>query len=163
MPTLYIITGPAGVGKSNISKKIAESSQKSALIEGDEIYHQVIGGYTQAWKKGNHLPTFLKICLSTIQIYLEDGFDVVFNYIIAPETFELIKARFSKYQIKFAVLITDEKTLLERDKQRPKDCQMKERCILLLNHFKKLNFDPKTIINTTNLTPDEIVKKKKKD
>ena len=33
---LYIITGPAGVGKSTISKKIAESKKKSVLIEGDE-------------------------------------------------------------------------------------------------------------------------------
>lgn len=31
---LYIITGPAGVGKSTISKKIAESKKKSVLIEG---------------------------------------------------------------------------------------------------------------------------------
>ena len=38
---LYIITGPAGVGKSTISKGIASSSSKSVLIEGDEIYHHV--------------------------------------------------------------------------------------------------------------------------
>ncbi len=54
MTNLYIITGPAGVGKSTISKKIAESKKKSALIEGDDIYHQVIGGYVQAWKEVNH-------------------------------------------------------------------------------------------------------------
>lgn len=51
MPNLYIITGPAGVGKSTISKKIAEYKGKSALIEGDEIYHQVVGGYIPAWKR----------------------------------------------------------------------------------------------------------------
>ena len=39
MSKLYIITGPAGVGKSTISTKIAETLPKSALIEGDEIYH----------------------------------------------------------------------------------------------------------------------------
>ena len=43
MSNLYIITGPAGVGKSTISKKIVELKKKSALIEGDEIYHQVVG------------------------------------------------------------------------------------------------------------------------
>ncbi len=35
MAKLYVITGPAGVGKSTISRKIAEASSKSALIEGD--------------------------------------------------------------------------------------------------------------------------------
>ena len=92
MQTLYIITGPAGVGKSTISQGLAKRSQKSALIEGDNIYHQVIGGYAQAWKPENHLKTFWKICINTIKIYLEDGFDVVFNYIISPKNIELIKS-----------------------------------------------------------------------
>ena len=35
MPNLYIITGPSGVGKSTVSKKLAENSNKSVLIEGD--------------------------------------------------------------------------------------------------------------------------------
>lgn len=47
MPNLYIITGPAGVGKSTISRKIAELKNKSVLIEGDDIYHHVVGGYIQ--------------------------------------------------------------------------------------------------------------------
>ena len=69
MAKLYIITGPAGVGKSTISRKIAEAKEKSALIEGDEIYHQVVGGYVQAWKEGNHLDIFWKVCINTIKIF----------------------------------------------------------------------------------------------
>jgi len=34
---LYIITGPAGVGKSTISRKIAEDLEKSVLLEGDDF------------------------------------------------------------------------------------------------------------------------------
>lgn len=33
MSNLYIITGPAGVGKSTISRRIAESKNKSVLNE----------------------------------------------------------------------------------------------------------------------------------
>lgn len=47
MAKLYVITGPAGVGKSTISRKIAEASSKSALIINPELlaslsieYHQ---------------------------------------------------------------------------------------------------------------------------
>ena len=87
MPILYIITGPAGVGKSTISKELAMSSNKSVLIEGDNIYHQVIGGYTPAWKDGNHLQTFWKVCMNIFQIYLDDGYDVIFNYIVTPPLF----------------------------------------------------------------------------
>ena len=124
MPNLYIITGPAGVGKSIISRELAKSYNKSALIEGDDIYHQVIGGFVQAWKEGNHLKTFWKVCVNIIKTYLEDGFDVVFNYIITPENLELIKTAFKDYNVKFVVLMTDEATLLARDKERPTDYQM---------------------------------------
>lgn len=157
MSSLYIITGPAGVGKSTISRRIAESKNKSALIEGDEIYHQVVGGYVQAWKEGNHLDTFWKICLGSIETYLEDGYDVIFNYIVNPENVELIKNKLKNYTIKFIVLVVDEKSLLLRDNERPEDCQMKERCITLLNNFKNNGYNEQNILDTSNFTVDETV------
>lgn len=157
MSNLYIITGPAGVGKSTISKKIAESKEKSALIEGDEIYHQVVGGYIPAWKQGNHLDTFWKVCIRTIRTYLEDGYDVIFNYIVTPTPLQQMKEEFKDYNIKFVVLLVDEDTLLTRDKERPKDCQMNERCITLLNSFKNNNYDEQSILDTSNLKISETV------
>lgn len=157
MSNLYIITGPAGVGKSTISRKIAESKKKSALIEGDDIYHQVIGGYVQAWKEGNHLEVFWKVCISTIRTYLEDGYDVIFNYIVTPTPLKQIQEEFKDYDIKFIVLLVDAKTLLLRDKERPEDCQMNERCITLLNSFKNNNYNKQNILDTSNITVNETV------
>ena len=157
MQTLYIITGPAGVGKSTISKKIAEHKNRSVLIEGDEIYHQIIGGYVEAWKSNNHLKSFWKICINMIKIYLEDGFDVIFNYIIGPEDVELIKSSIKNCNIKFVVLLTDKTTLLDRDKQRPVDFQMNDRCLVLLNDFKNYNYNSKNILDTSNLSINETV------
>ena len=157
MPNLYIITGPAGVGKSTISKEIAKNKTKSALIEGDEIYYQVVGGYVPAWKEGNHLDTFWKVCINTINTYLEDGYDVVFNYIVTPTPLQIMKKEFENYSIKFVVLLVDETTLLSRDKERPEDCQMKDRCITLLNNFKNNNYNKRNILDTTNLSVDDTI------
>ena len=154
MPNLYIITGPAGVGKSTISRKIAETKKKSALIEGDYIYHQVIGGYVQ---EENHLDVFWKVCISTIRTYLEDGYDVIFNYIVNPIQLRQMQEEFKNYDIKFIVLLVDEKTLLLRDKERPEDCQMNERCITLLNSFKNNNYNIQNILDTSNITVNETV------
>ena len=157
MPNLYVITGPTGVGKSTVSQELAKRSNKSALIEGDFIYAQVIGGYVSAWKEGNHLDVFWEICLNTIETYLSYGYDVVFNYIITPSIITKMQNRFKEYNTKLVILLTDEETILKRDSQRPEDCQMKERCIILLNSFKSKNYNTQNILNTTNLSVDETV------
>lgn len=157
MSNLYVITGPAGVGKSTISKKLAENKSKSVLIEGDQIYAQVIGGYVSAWKKGNHLDVFWKICLDMIDTYLSAGYDVIFNYIVTLDSYNKIKERFKNYTIKFVVLVVDEKTIIERDKQRPIACQMNERCIILLNNFKNTNYEKNYFLDTTNLSIQETI------
>lgn len=145
-------------GKSTISKKIAENSKKSALIEGDDIYHQVVGGYISPWKEGNHLDIFWEVSLDTILHYLKEGYDVIFNYIISPKNLEKIKEKFKDYKIKFTVLLVDEETILKRDQERPLDCQMKERCLVLLNNFKNHNYNEKYIIDTSNITVDDTLK-----
>lgn len=155
MPTLYIITGPAGVGKSTISKKIAERLSKSVLIEGDDIYNQVVGGYVSPWKEGNHLEIFWQVSMDIIKDYLEAGYDVVFNYIINPSKLSILNQTFKDYDKRFVVLLVDEETLLKRDALRPEDCQMKERCIVLLNNFKKHNYDEKFIIDTSKTSIEE--------
>ncbi len=157
MNTLYIITGPAGVGKSTISNKIASNKNKSVLIEGDDIYHQVVGGYVSPWLEGNHLDTFWKVCINIIRTYLEDGYDVVFNYIIEPDKLDRLKDSFESYGVKFIVLMVNEDILLKRDKERPEDCQMKERCIVLLNSFKNHNYDEKYILDTSYISIDDAV------
>ena len=159
MNTIYIITGPAGVGKSTISNKLAESLEKSALIEGDDIYHFVKGGYVSPWKEGNHLDIFWKNSISLIDNFMKNGYDVVYNYIIEKDKLEKIKDSFPNSKIKFVLLVADKDTLIKRDKERPIDCQMGERVLILLNELLNENFDNKNILDTSNLTIEEIVDK----
>ena len=154
---LYLITGPAGVGKSTISNKIAESCNKSVLLEGDEFYHHVVGSYTPAWKEGNHLDLFWKEVENSIKLYLDNGYDVVFNYIIGEKDYLRFKEVFKDYDVKFTVLLVDEKTILERDKLRPEDCRMNDRCLVLLNSFLNKNYPENNKLFTQDLTVEETV------
>lgn len=157
MNKLYIITGPAGVGKSTISKLISERLEKSALIEGDDIYHLVCGGYVVPWKEGNHLDIFWQNAIMLIKNFLENGYDVVFNYIIYPASLEKLKEHFKNYDVKFVVLLTDEQTIVKRDKLRPVENQMGKRSLVLLQEFKSKNYDSDYILNTSNLSIEESV------
>lgn len=159
MSKLYIITGPAGVGKSTVSYSLADSLKKSVLLEGDDIYHQVIGGYVPAWKEQNHLDVFWKVCIKTIEIYLETGYDVIFNYIIMKEKFYELQKIFKNFETKFIVLLVNEETILKRDQERLEDCQMKERCIILLNEFVAENYPSNYILYTDKLSVQDVTEK----
>ncbi len=158
MSTLYVITGPAGVGKSTISKRLVKSLPKAALIEGDEIYHYIKSGYVSPWLDGNHLPLFWKNSLDMIVNTLDAGYDVVFNYIVQKGNLQEIKKRCKGHNVKFVVLLVDKQTLLERDSRRPKSCQMGERCLVLLDSFIKKGFDDKYILNTAALDVKQSVR-----
>lgn len=159
MNKLYLITGPAGVGKSTISMKIAEKLEKSVLIEGDEIYNFFVGGRIKPWLKEAPLDLFWNNCIYLIKSYLENGYDVVFNYIVKPNQFKRLETIFKDYDIIFKVLLTDKETIVKRDKERPLDCQMKDRSLILLQEFIDCNYDEKYILDTSNLTIEETVKK----
>ena len=159
MSKLYLITGPAGVGKTTVSKGIAKTLEKSVLLEGDEFYNHVVGGYVSAWKDGNHLDIFWKVCVDTINNYLNAGYDVVFNYIIGKNKFFELKQIFKDIDTKFIVLLVDEATLQKRDGERPEDEQMKERCSILLNSFIDYNFEEKYILHTDNISIKETIDK----
>ena len=155
MNKIFLITGPAGVGKSTISKLIAQNLEKSVLIEGDDVYHLVVGGYKSPWKEGNHLKFFWENCKSLIKNSIKNGYDVVFNYILDNKQVEDIKKNFLNCEIKFVCLMVDETTIVKRDKLRSEDCQMGERALVLLNEMRGHNFNENNILDTSNLSAEE--------
>ena len=53
--------------------------------------------------------------------------------------------------------MVDENTLLSRDKERPEDCQMNDRCLVLLNSFKNKNYSANYILDTSKLSVDKTI------
>lgn len=157
MSRLYLITGPAGVGKSTVCNILAKKLNKSVLIEGDDLYHMVKGGYVSPWKENNHLDLFWKNVINIIRNSLEAGYDVVFNYVIKNTDYLRLKNQFKDYEVIFRVLLANQDELLKRDKTRPFNCQMKERCLILLEEFKNETFEDRFIIDSTDLSAEDTV------
>lgn len=157
MATLYVITGPDSVGKSTVSMTLAKLKRKSVLIDGDDIYHQVIGGYVPPYEKGNHLDLFWTVAINLIGTYLEAEYTVIFNYMLEPEDLYTIKMCFGTRDIKFVVLMCDQATLISRDKQKAAKNQMNERCTELLNKFKSYNYGKDFFLDTTHTSVLDVI------
>ena len=159
MNKLYVITGPAGVGKSTISYEIGKRLEKSVVIEGDTIYNFFVGGRIRPWYPDAPLELFWNNCIMLIKSYLDNGYDVVFNYIIKNKELNKLKETFKDYDFIFNCLLVDEETIIKRDLLRPEDCQMHERSLILLKEFKNCNYNEEYIIDSSNLTIDETIEK----
>ena len=118
MAKLFVITGPAGVGKSTVTNALADRLSKCAVLEGDEIYHQVKSGCVKPWLEGNHTDLMWKNIAMLASNYLQEGFDVVLNYIIYNDDLEYIKNNVKGFDIHFVVLMADRDTVSKRDVER---------------------------------------------
>ena len=48
-PFICLTTGPAGSGKSSVSKELVKKFERSAVIEVDILRHMIKGGYIKPW------------------------------------------------------------------------------------------------------------------
>lgn len=163
MAKVFIVSGVPGVGKSTISLELANSLKKSAYIEGDLIYHQVVGGYNSPWSVNNHLKLFYDILICSTNLYLEQGFDVIIDYFLDFDDFLFIKNQINCNDVKFILLVADKKVILERDSKREKEKIMGKRVINAIDEFEFSNVPVECVIDTTNIDAKNVILKIKKN
>lgn len=88
---VYIISDPPGVGKSSVSKELAYSFDKSAVIEGDMIYLMVKSGLVTPWEDdGYYMDLFWDNIISLTSNLLDRGITVIIEYVIFEEQIKKI-------------------------------------------------------------------------
>ncbi len=149
MAKLYVITGPAGVGKSTISNALAERLLRCAILEGDEIYHQVKSGCVKPWLEGNHVDLMWKNMMCLANNYLDAKFDVVLNYIIYNDDLEFIKANIKTHEIHFVVLMAERETVSSRDMARGEEFAV-NRVDKHISKFLSQGFEDRVFLHNDN-------------
>ncbi len=157
---IYIISGPAGVGKSTTAKRLAEQFDHSAYIEGDLINHMVIGGYLPPWES-EKLQALVWENIADLSInFIQANKNVIIDYVAFPEEVE----KFSKYiyavekniEIRYVVLWVTKDELLRRDALRIKEHQMGARSIELIKEFESKEIENRFFYNTTNIQQSDL-------
>ncbi|WP_340401596.1 AAA family ATPase [Paenibacillus sp. FSL H8-0079] len=156
---LYIISGPAGVGKSTTSKLLVQTLEKSAYISGDAVSHFPVKGRGKPWlDKDTHDLTWKNIA-SIVKNLLDYGYDVVLDYVAFPEDVNGLLTELADYNVRiiYVVLMVDRQTIIRRDRLRAEEYQMKERSVILLDEFEN-NLDVKVDnkLYTNHFTEEEL-------
>lgn len=155
---VYIISGPAGVGKSTISKELAGQLSQSAYISGDQVSRMHISGREKPWKSKRELVLIWYNILSLAKNFIKFNIDIVIDYVTFPNEARWLYKHLKNMpvEISYVVLWTDQDTLLKRDKLRPVEKQMNERCLILHNEFLDTNLDKKFYFDTTSYSANEV-------
>ena len=144
---LFIITGPPASGKSTVSNKISELFDKSALLEGDLIYHMVKREIEVPWKSERQVNLAFQNLADLSGNFLSSGFDVVLDWIVMPGQIGRIieKIGIMDLRVYFIVLMADLDTLKNRDRVR--GTNMGTRIDDLYNEFQTTDIHSHILFN----------------
>lgn len=155
---VYIISGPAGVGKSTTSKELTKKFKNSAYISGDDISHMHINGRKKPWESSEEMSLIWDNILSLTKNFIKYGNDVIVDYVTFPKEAEWVSKNLKSLNVEviYVVLWTDKETLLTRDNMRMPGARMGERCVILIDEFIESGIKEKYIFDTTDSSPDDI-------
>ncbi len=156
--TIYIISGPAGVGKSTTSKKLVERFDRSSYISGDDVSHIPVNGRGKPWLcKETHDLTWKNI-LSLIKNLVSYNYDIVIDYVTFPsEARWLVKElKDMDVRIHYVIMMVDKETIIHRDSLREPSVQMGERSVFLLDEFNDELHDLNNVLDTQEFTADQV-------
>lgn len=154
--TVYLVSGPLGIGKSTTTRRLNEVVDNSVLLEADTLFLALEDVESIAWEKRIQI-TWNNI-LSITKEYLNNNLNVIIDFVVEKEL-EWFAQNLENYsaEIKYIVLYAPENIIHQRLDQRG-DIQYIERALRL---NKQLSQDPNNrnhLLDVSNLTIDDIVK-----
>jgi broad-specificity NMP kinase len=153
--SIYIISGPYGVGKSTVTKRLAQEMEKFALIEGDLIKFMFVGKEQPPWEE--QLSIIWKNILSLTKNFIENNMNVIIDYVVNGEL-EWFCKHISELNVKiyYVVLRADGETLISRLNNRGDDYLIQD-SLYLLDQLEKGLPNKNHFYDTTNKQPVEII------
>ncbi|WP_058308218.1 AAA family ATPase [Gracilibacillus massiliensis] len=148
---VYIISGPAGVGKSTISHQLVKQFYQSAYISGDDISHMHVNGRQKPWESQEEITLIWSNILSLTKNFLLFNNDVVIDYVTFPSEANWLKENLTDMNVTvhYVVLWANQDILLKRDALRIPEHQMGKRCIELIQEFEDAEVSEENILDTS--------------
>lgn len=134
---VWIISGPAGVGKSTTARQLAQDMKKSAYVSGDDISHMAVSGRERPWESEQANDLVWKNIVAVTENFVEAGYDVVVDWVAFWKDVQRYTAHWIEQgiEVRYVILWAEQAVHVERDQHRPADSQMGERVIILRNEF----------------------------
>jgi deoxyadenosine/deoxycytidine kinase len=116
--SICLITGPAGAGKSSVTKALAQKFDRSAVIEVDKLRSFIVGGFVKPWPYNEEVELQLSLhtknACDIANNFLEKGFKVFIDEPIGKKRFDQYSESFKDKKFKVFLLLPSVESLLAR-------------------------------------------------
>ena len=159
---ICLITGPAGAGKTSVTKALAKKFPRSVAINVDQLRGMIIGGYKKPWPYDNEaelqLSLSAKNACDIANNFLESGFSVFIDDLVGRKLLGQYSEYFKNDNFKTFLLLPSLESLLKRFDERGENEELRKRTHDLHKSFseKKDKLNCK-VIDSSNLTLEETV------
>ncbi|MEV5026652.1 AAA family ATPase [Paenibacillus sp. LPE1-1-1.1] len=153
--TVYLISGPLGVGKSTVSKTLASVMNQCVLIEGDLLLHVYRGETEPPWEERLRL-AWLNIAAVT-RNFLLNGLDVVIDFVVEDEL-QWFFDQLSDLEatLHYVVLHAEPPDTLTARLHQRGDAQYIHRSLFLRNKLMASPTNEPFLLDTDGKKPDEL-------
>jgi cytidylate kinase len=115
MPSLTIVSGSPGAGKTTISKELARRAPRGVNIESDEYYHVIVDLIAPSTPEARaQNDAVLTAVARSAAAYCEGGYDVVIDGVIGPWYVPLFVRELGGAEVDYIVLRTNLEDALAR-------------------------------------------------
>jgi guanylate kinase len=157
-----LITGPAGSGKSSVSKALAKKFERSAVIEIDAVRAMIKGGYVRPWPHTDEVDLQLSLgaknACDMAYNFLEKDFNVFIDDVVSKKLLGQYSNFFKDRNFKTFLLMPSLEALLVRFDNRGNDEELRKRTAELHKNFSEkqdqLNWQ---VINSSDQSLEETV------
>lgn len=167
-PIVCLVTGPAGVGKSTITKELAKKFANSARIDVDYVRTMIVNGYAKPFKDNkktrDQLLLSRKNACSLAKNFVGSGFCVFIDDVFSKKaSLDYYLKSLRGYNVLVFLLFCDKDVLSKRDTARPKEQVMGKRALQLHDHFSERLDEKRWFMidsskNTATITAKQIIR-----
>ncbi|HEY4482597.1 MAG TPA: hypothetical protein VI953_00275 [Candidatus Paceibacterota bacterium] len=157
-----LITGPAGAGKSSVTKALAAKYERCSVIGVDQIHNMIVSGYVRQWPWSEEvrLQTTLgaKNVCDLASNFMGAGFNVFIDGVVGEKLFNQYAESLAGKKFKAFLLLPSLEVVLKRFDEREVDPPLRERIYELHEKYTKLKGQLNwQVIDSTNQTLHQTV------
>ncbi|HEX5586603.1 MAG TPA: AAA family ATPase [Acidimicrobiia bacterium] len=115
-PTLLVVTGPPGAGKSTVARLLADRFEPSVLVEGDAFFRFLARGAIEPWRPESDAQNDVvtRAAASAAGGFARGGFVTVYDGVVGPWFLDTFASASGLDRLEYVMLLPSVDTCVER-------------------------------------------------